>query len=101
MNLANPVRVAWLAIGVAVLSSCSAAGGPAPTPHDRAGWVVLEFDIDPQGAVKNPRVVRSEPPGVFDSIALATIVKWRYEPPIENGKAVWRRKTQVVLEFRP
>jgi protein TonB len=54
------------------------------------GWVAVEFTITPVGTVDNARVIRAEPPFVFDRAALEAIRKWRYNPKIENGKAVSR-----------
>jgi protein TonB len=63
------------------------------------GWVQIEFDISVTGTVRNPRVIAAQPPGIFDSAALAAIRKWKYKPKIENGIAVERHNIQVQLTF--
>jgi TonB family protein len=44
------------------------------------GWVFVEIEISPSGAVIDPIVLDSEPPFVFDGAALAVIRNWIYEP---------------------
>ncbi len=64
------------------------------------GWVLLEFTVDEKGAVVAPRVVEAVPPGVFDAIALEAIIKWKYEPAMDGGKAVVAPKMRVKLNFQ-
>lgn len=42
------------------------------------GRVVIEFSIGAHGEVRDMRVLRSEPEGVFDQAALAALHDWRY-----------------------
>lgn len=58
------------------------------------GVVQLEFTVDGQGNVVAPRVVQGTPPGVFDSVALQAIAKWKYEPTGTETRAV-----QVNMKF--
>jgi TonB family protein len=44
------------------------------------GKVILIVDVAPDGHVTGARVEHSEPVGVFDSAALAQVVKWRFQP---------------------
>lgn len=55
------------------------------------GWVAVGFTITAVGTVDDARVIASDPPYVFDRAALQAIRKWRYNPKIEDGKAVARR----------
>lgn len=64
------------------------------------GYVVVEFTITPAGTIKNARVIRAEPNGVFDSSALAAVSRWKYNPKIENGTAVARNGVRVKLNFQ-
>jgi TonB family protein len=48
------------------------------------GHVDVEFTVNAEGAVENPRVTAAEPRGVFDQAALAAIARWRY--PREEGR---------------
>ena len=64
------------------------------------GWVILEFTVTEKGTVKNPRVVKSHPPNIFDRDALRAVSKWRYNPQKENGKPVSVViKTQLDFEL--
>jgi len=54
-----------------------------PTGHNRRqtkGFVRFGLGIDDDGRVVEARVVASEPPGEFDSVAEKAIVEWRYCP---------------------
>ncbi|MEZ5963581.1 MAG: energy transducer TonB [Planctomycetota bacterium] len=52
--------------------------------------VYLVFVVDQNGRVDDPRVQKSKNPvdPRFESLALASIKKWRFEPGKRNGKAV-------------
>lgn len=59
------------------------------------GRVVLRLLIDAQGRVETARVVRAEPPGVFEAAAQAAVRSWRFTPARDGGKAVpvWAQQT--------
>jgi protein TonB len=63
------------------------------------GWVLLEFDIGPQGNVMNPKVIESDPPRIFDEAALNAVKKWKYKPQVKNGKPLITRGITVRLKF--
>jgi protein TonB len=63
------------------------------------GWVEVEFTITAAGTVKNPRVTAYEPSSVFNRAALKAIRKWKYNPKIEDGKAVERPGVRQRLRF--
>jgi protein TonB len=63
------------------------------------GWVEVEFTITSAGTVKNPRISAFEPSSVFNRAALKAIRKWKYNPKVEDGKAVERPGVKVVLKF--
>ncbi len=63
------------------------------------GWVDLEFTISPAGTVQDARVLRSNPPAIFDQSALRAVRRWRYNPKIEDGVAVSRQGIKVRLRF--
>ena len=64
------------------------------------GWVEMEFTITPAGTVKNPVVTAFEPSSVFNRAALKAIRKWKYNPKVEDGKAVERDGVRVRLTFK-
>lgn len=49
------------------------------------GEVVIEFGLRRNGTVRDMRVVRSEPEGVFDQAAMAALRDWRYAGPMAAG----------------
>ena len=70
-------------------------------PRDAAmkgqeGWVKVEFTITAIGTVKNPRVIDSRPPRVFNREAIRAILKWKFKPRVVEGVAVDRSATQVI-----
>lgn len=50
------------------------------------GYVIVRFTVTETGAVANPEVLRSEPPGVFDRAARRAILRWKYQPQLVDGK---------------
>lgn len=60
------------------------------------GVVTVEFTIAVDGSVKNPVIVKSKPPKIFDSAVLKAISKWKYNPDIVDGKPVEKRARQDV-----
>jgi len=65
----------------------------------RSGRAVVEFDVSPEGAVMNARVVSSTD-ACLDAAALKNISRMRYAPQTDaSGRATWRRGDQVVITF--
>lgn len=52
------------------------------------GYVTLRFTVTETGAVADPEVIASEPPGYFDRYAIRAVLKWKYQPQLADGKAV-------------
>jgi protein TonB len=50
------------------------------------GTVILEITIDPEGAVRDARVLRSIP--LLDAAAIEAVRQWRYETTVLNDKPV-------------
>ena len=63
------------------------------------GWVIVEFTITGAGAVKDAKVVDSQPKNIFDDAALKSIARWRYNPKIENGQPVERVGVRTIIRF--
>jgi len=63
------------------------------------GWVLVQFTITATGAVRDPIVVESEPPRIFDAAALKAVARWRYNPKVEGGVAVERVGVQTTIRF--
>lgn len=64
------------------------------------GYVLFEFDIDTQGTLKNIRVLKSEPEGIFERHALASIEQWKFKPKYVNGVPVIQKNMRYTLEFK-
>ena len=65
----------------------------------RRGAVVMEFMVSEKGKPVDPRVVDSEPPGIFDRYALSTIRRWRYKPDKVNGENEMTGPVRQVIRF--
>ena len=52
------------------------------------GYVILEFIVTRTGAVTNPVVIESKPPGIFDRAATNAALKFKYKPKVVNGEAI-------------
>ena len=63
------------------------------------GWVQVQFTITETGAVTDAKVVDAQPKNIFDDAALKSIVRWRYNPKVENGVAVKRVGVQTIIRF--
>ncbi|MDP6374658.1 MAG: energy transducer TonB [Pseudomonadales bacterium] len=52
------------------------------------GYVLLEFIVTKTGAVRDPKIIESQPTGVFDRAATQAALKFKYKPKVINGEAV-------------
>lgn len=50
------------------------------------GYVMLRFIVTETGSVEDPEVIRAEPPGVFDRSARRSVLRWKFQPQIRDGK---------------
>ncbi len=60
------------------------------------GFVDVEFTVDRQGQVKDPKIVAADPPNVFNQAVLRALRQWRFEPKRVNGQAVRIRAKQRI-----
>ncbi|MEC9357368.1 MAG: TonB family protein [Pseudomonadota bacterium] len=51
------------------------------------GYVKLQITVNPDGSVKNVRVLEGNPPGMFDSAASSAARRSKFKPKIVNGVA--------------
>ncbi len=64
-----------------------------------SGAVVVEFDITPEGAVTNARIIQS-PDRCFNSEVLRFASKFRYRPQADaSGRSAWRRGVRETFSF--
>ncbi len=79
---------------------------PAPSYPRKAlrlakeGYVIVEFDVSPDGDVMDPFILEGEPAGLFDRAAMKSIRKWIYQPPVHDGVSVQVSDVKVRLTFR-
>jgi len=64
------------------------------------GRVLIEFTISKSGSVKDPKVVAYEPSKIFNKAALKAVLQWKYNPKIEDGKAVEQKGIRIAIPFR-
>ena len=74
---------------------------PRKALFDRTeGWVVVEFTIGLEGQVKDPRVVDSQPRGVFEESAIAAVRRFRFKPRTLGGTPVEVQGVQNRIRFK-
>ena len=60
--------------------------------------VVVEFDVTPEGAVVNPRVIDSTN-ACFNRAALRAVERWRYQPRVIDNVAQPRFGVRTAIDF--
>jgi protein TonB len=64
------------------------------------GTVTVGFTITKDGSVKNAKIIKAKPRGVFDRAVLRAVRGWRFKPKVVDGKAVeWRAQKQIVFKL--
>lgn len=63
------------------------------------GYTIVEFDVGPDGSVRNPRIIESYPSGIFNESSLRAVMKFRYKPTVENGIPVFVTGVQNRFTF--
>jgi len=75
---------------------------PPPLPPSRpsreiAGFVQVEYTINPDGSVSDVRVIGAAPAGVYEEQAVAEVRRSMHAPVFNDaGEAVARRTTEIV-----
>jgi TonB family protein len=76
-----------------------------PPPHYPEGFlkvsgnVEIELSVDAKGNVKDVKVLKADPAGVFEQATIDAAMKWKVTPPMKNGVPVEGRY-RTVVEFR-
>jgi TonB family protein len=63
------------------------------------GNVEIELHVGADGKVKDVKILKSEPAGVFDQATIDAAMKWKVTPPMKNGVPVEGR-FRTVVEYR-
>lgn len=64
------------------------------------GSVKVQFNVDTFGAVLDPFVVESNPPGLFERASIKAVRKLIYQPPVFEDEAVNVESVQVDIVFK-
>jgi len=62
------------------------------------GKVLLELIVNPDGTVREAKVIESKPRGIFDAAAKQAVMKWKFKPRVVNGQPVAQKGT-LPMEF--
>ncbi|KAA5800991.1 energy transducer TonB [Alkalicaulis satelles] len=63
------------------------------------GHCTVQFDVTPDGQPTNISILNCSS-SLFQSATIRAVERWRYEPRVEGGTAVWRRGVQTRLDYR-
>lgn len=83
-----------------LVSGTGAVYPPAARAAGIEGYVVVRYDVDIDGRVRNARVVSAEPAGVFDESALQAVSRWRFSEPKRDGVPAPVEGLESRLDFR-
>lgn len=72
---------------------------PRAAERGLAGNCLMQFDVTPDGQPTNITVVSCSST-LFQQTSIRAVERWRYEPRIEGGNAVWRRGVRTTLDYR-
>jgi protein TonB len=64
------------------------------------GRVLVEFTITKSGSVKDAKVIAAEPSDIFNAAAVKSVLQWKYNPKVENGKPVEQRGMRTSVVFK-
>ncbi len=71
-------------------------------PHDayvrgRQGWVVVRFNVEPDGEVDNARIAHAVPDGPFNRVSRRAVSDWQFRP---LGEGMRLENCVVLFEYR-
>src|SRR5689334_15876123 len=74
---------------------------PPQYPRDAArngitGWVQLEVLVNPDGSVRNAKVLDAKPKGLFEAAAVQAVLRWKFKPKMVNGLPVEQKGAQKI-----
>ena len=64
------------------------------------GFVIVEFTVTKQGAVKDVAVVEANPEGIFEQAAMDAAKKFKYKPRVVNGEPAEVSGVQNRITFQ-
>lgn len=72
---------------------------PRAAERGLSGYCLMRFDVSPDGTPTNIEAFDCSS-SMFSRNSVRAVERWRYEPKIENGNAVWRRGVETRLEYQ-
>lgn len=63
------------------------------------GYVIVEFTVTSNGSVRDPLVIESNPPKIFDNAAIKAALKFKYKPRVIDGTAIEVPGVQNKITF--
>lgn len=66
----------------------------------REGSAVVSFTVTATGAVRDAKVIESEPPSIFDRAAINAVTRSRFEPALEDGAPIEVRDMRIRISFK-
>jgi periplasmic protein TonB len=87
----QPAAAATAATELRAISTPAPRFPPEALRAGTSGEVQVEFTVGVDGSVTSARVVRANPPRVFDREAVAAVRRWRFEPvaaPVTTRRAI-------------
>ncbi|GGE31357.1 hypothetical protein GCM10011367_02150 [Marinicauda pacifica] len=72
---------------------------PRAAERGTEGFCDMTFDVTPDGTPTNIQAVNCSS-SMFERTSARAIERWRYEPKIEGGNAVWRRGVQTRIDYQ-
>lgn len=71
---------------------------PRALERGTEGSCTVTFDVAPDGTPTN--IVPTACPSTFERSTVRAVERWRYEPKVQDGTAVWRRGVVTQLDYR-
>jgi len=72
---------------------------PRAAERGTEGFCLMQFDVTPDGTPTNIEALNCSS-SLFERASARAVERWRYEPKIQDGNAVWRRGVQTRLDYQ-
>lgn len=63
------------------------------------GYVTLTYQVNKDGTVRDLKVIKSQPPQVFDQAARRAVSRWIYPTQVQTGKGESLEQQRLTLVF--
>lgn len=72
---------------------------PRAAERGTEGYCDMQFDVTPDGTPTNIQTINCSS-SLFERTSARAIERWRYEPKIQDGTAVWRRGVRTTIDYQ-